>query len=205
MDGVLVDNNEFHYRSFEMFCHKYQLPMNPEIYNNHITGRTNEMILEYLFKRKIEPEESARLAFEKEAIYRDLFRPSIQAAPGLKELLAMTAQKNIPCAVASNGPIENIDFVLDETGIRPYFSVVINASMVKQGKPAPDIYLKAAELLGKSTDECIVFEDSPIGIKAARAAQIKVIGLTTTHREDELHDTEFIIQDFTDPRLKDVF
>jgi beta-phosphoglucomutase len=205
MDGVLVDNNDFHYRSFEAFCQKYNLTITPEIYNVHITGRTNEMILQYFFGNDITQEKIDELAFEKEAIYRDIFRPYMKPAPGLTQLLEKIHSKGVTCAVASNGPFENIDFVLDETGIRNYFKEVVNATMVKEGKPAPDIYLKAAELLGKSTKDCVVFEDSPTGIKAALAAGIKVIGMSTTHEEHELLGVEFIIKDFTDPRLVDLF
>jgi beta-phosphoglucomutase len=204
MDGVLVDNDEFHYRSFEIFCEKYSIKLTPELYNTKITGRTNEVILSFLFGDSISPERIKELAYEKEAIYREIYKPSIKPAKGLLSILELAYNKNIPCAVASNGPFENIDFVLDETGIRKYFKVVVNATMVKAGKPAPDIYLKAAELLGKTTDECVVFEDSPTGIKAARAAKIKVVGLSTTHKEHELIDTEFIVKDFTDPRLLEI-
>ncbi len=205
MDGVLVDNDEFHYRSFEIFCEKYNIKFTPELYNTKITGRTNEMILSFLFGESISPQRINELAFEKEAIYREIFKPSIKPAHGLLELLERAYRKDIPCAVASNGPFENIDFVLDETGIRKYFKALVNATMVKEGKPAPDIYLKAAELLGHSTDDCVVFEDSPTGIKAAHAAKIKVIGLSTTHEEHELLNTAFIVKDFSDKRLLEIF
>ena len=204
MDGVLVDNNDFHYKAFEVFCQKYKLDFSHEIYHKNITGRTNEMILQYLFG-DISVERVNELAFEKEQFYRDIFRPVMQPANGLLVLLERIHEKGITCAVASNGPFENIDFVLDELNIRKYFNVVINPTMVKAGKPAPDIYLKAAELLSKSVDDCVVFEDSPTGIVAARAANIKVIGLTTTHEAHELIDTEFIISDFTDQRLREIF
>ncbi|HVD96672.1 MAG TPA: HAD family phosphatase [Cytophagaceae bacterium] len=204
MDGVLVDNNDFHYRSFEVFCKKYKLTLTPEIYNTFITGRTNEMILKYFFGENITPSEVEQLTYEKEALYRELYKPYIKPAPGLANFLETSFEKGIKFAVASNGPIENIDFVLDETNIRSYFSVIVNASMVKQGKPAPDIYLKAAEMLGKDTKDCVVFEDSPTGIRAALAAHIKVIGLTTTHAPHELIGTEFVVKDFSDDRLNEI-
>jgi len=198
MDGVLVNNNDYHYRSFELFCKKYNLVLTPEIYNTKITGRTNEIIMRFLFGQDTPQAEVDRLSFEKEAIYRDIYRSEVVPANGLLSLLEKAKSKGITCAVASNGPFENIDFVLDETGIRTYFDVVVNATMVKEGKPAPDIYLKAAEMLGKKVDECVVFEDSPTGIKAAVAAGIKVIGLSTTHEDHELEGTEYIIKDFED-------
>jgi beta-phosphoglucomutase len=205
MDGVLVDNDAFHFKSFEIFCKKYGITFSSEFYTSTITGRTNEAIMRALFGEGITLQEVNKLAFEKEKIYRDIFKPYIKLPNGLLELLELANKKNVSCAVASNGPFENIDFVLDETGIRKYFTVAVNATMVKEGKPAPDIYLKAAELLGKTVQECVVFEDSPTGIKAAVAANIKVIGLSTTHKEDELKGTEFIVSDFTDKRLQAIF
>ncbi len=205
MDGVLVNNDEFHYRSFELFCEKYGIVFTHELYTTKITGRTNEAILTGLFGASLTAERINELAFEKEAIYRELFKPFIKPANGLLEFLESAYKKNIPCAVGSNGPFENIDFVLDELGIRKYFKAIVNATMVKEGKPAPDVYLKAAELLGHTPNDCVVLEDSPTGIKAAKAAKIKVIGLSTTHAEDELIDTEFIVSDFTDRRLYEIF
>lgn len=205
MDGVLVDNDAFHFKSFGVFCEKYRIKFSSELYTSTITGRTNEVIMRSLFGEGITAQQINELAFEKEKIYRDIFKPHIKPANGLPELLEMAYRKNISCAVASNGPFENIDFVLDETGIRKYFTVAVNATMVKEGKPAPDIYLKAAELLGKTVKECVVFEDSPTGIKAALAANIKVIGLSTTHKEYELKGTEFIVKDFADKRLQTIF
>ncbi len=205
MDGVLVDNNEFHYKAFEVFCAKYNIKLIPDNYNAYMTGRTNERIMRYLFGEQLTDEEVDDLAYEKEAVFRELYRPFLKPTEGLVALLENVHAKGVVCAVASNGPFENINFVLDETGIRNYFKVVVNATMVKEGKPAPDIFLKAAELLGKKPDECVVFEDSPTGIKAANAAHIKVIGLSSTHEEYELGGTEFIVKDFTDKRLVAIF
>jgi len=154
-----------------------------------------------LFGESLSQEDVDRLAGEKEELYRTIYRPTVKAAKGLVALLELAKAKGIRCAVASNGPLENIDFVLDETKIRVFFDVIVNASMVKAGKPAPDVFLKAAELLGKSIEECVVFEDSPTGIKAGVAAGIKVIGLITTHEPFELIGTEYNVADFTDSRL----
>jgi beta-phosphoglucomutase len=201
MDGVLVDNNEFHYRAFKAFCDKYKVEMNEEIYNTKITGRTNEMIMEYLFGIQATPEKGEEWAQEKEALYREIYKDHIVPAPGLVAFLQKAQELGISASVGSNGPMENLDFVLDVIGMRPAFKAVVNARMVKQGKPAPDIYLKCAELMGFKPEDCVIFEDSPTGIKAGNAAGIDVVGLTTTHREDELQNVIFICKDFTDERV----
>ncbi len=201
MDGVLVDNNEFHYRAFKEFCDTYKLEMNEHIYNTHITGRTNEMIVRFLFGDQVSAEQAEAWAQEKEALYREIYKASIKPAPGLAAFLEKAKSLGIPAAVASNGPMENIDFVLDETGIRGAFKAVVNARMVKEGKPAPDIYLKAAELLGFGVNDCVIFEDSPTGIKAGNSAGIDVVGLLTTHSAEEIQNVVFTCQDFTDERV----
>ena len=205
MDGVLVDNGDFHYKSFEAFAQEHNLPFNEEIYHKDITGRTNESIMKNLFGDQVTDAEVARYAYDKEELYRKMYKPFIKIPAGLADLLNIFEKKGITCAVASNGPFENIDFVLDELNIRRHFKYLVNATMVKHGKPAPDVYLKAAELLGSPVENCLVFEDSPTGIDAAIAAGIKVIGITTTHQASELIGTTYIVKDFSDPVIINLF
>jgi beta-phosphoglucomutase-like phosphatase (HAD superfamily) len=101
--------------------------------------------------------------------------------------------------VASNAEPANIDFVLDGAGLRPCFSAVVDGHQVSQPKPWPDIYLRAAELLHTSPGNCIIFEDSPTGIAAARAAGGRVAGIAT-HTTD-LPGVDVLVRDFNDPAL----
>ena len=94
----------------------------------------------------------------------------------------------------------NIDFVLDEFGLRPYFKVAVNGHQVDRPKPFPDIYLKAAELLGLEPRECIVFEDSPTGAQAGIAAGMRVVGVETT--PTDFQGVSLCIKDFNDPKLE---
>ena len=107
--------------------------------------------------------------------------------------------QNVPKAIGSNAEIENIDFVLDRFDLRKYFEIVVNGYQVKHPKPAPDIYLKAAELLSVKPANCIVFEDSPVGIAAAVAAGMRVVAIETTTTEFNHIDRQ--VKDFTDPHL----
>jgi HAD superfamily hydrolase (TIGR01509 family) len=83
-------------------------------------------------------------------------------------------------AVATNAEPQNVDFVLDRAGLRQYFRVVVDGHQVSHPKPHPEIYLRAAELLGTAPANCIVLEDSHTGVAAARAAGMRVAGLGTT-------------------------
>jgi beta-phosphoglucomutase-like phosphatase (HAD superfamily) len=105
---------------------------------------------------------------------------------------------NIPRAVATSAPPENVDFILDTIGIRKYFPTILDERMVTLGKPNPEIYIKTAKALGLPNDKCIVIEDSISGITAGRKSGSKVIGITTTHSPEELFETNLVIQDFND-------
>jgi HAD superfamily hydrolase (TIGR01509 family) len=109
--------------------------------------------------------------------------------------------KQWPMAIGSNAEPKYIDFTLDHFGLRPYFRVTVNGHQVDRPKPFPDIYLKAAELLGMEPHRCVVFEDSPTGVSAGLAAGMKVVGVETT--PTEFQGVAISIKDFTDPRLEE--
>jgi beta-phosphoglucomutase len=198
MDGVIIDSNPYHKDAWFEFCRRYNVELKEEDVPRKIYGKTNKAALVDVFQREFSPEESYRMSEEKEAIYRDLHRPDINLIPGLETLLKAFQQHHIPLAVCTNAPVANLDFMLEETGIRPYFEVLIDASRVSKGKPDPEIYLKAAQLLNMPPDRCIVMEDSTVGVEAGLRAGMKVVAITTTHTAAELSHTDLVIADFTE-------
>jgi len=90
----------------------------------------------------------------------------------------------------------NIDFMFEHIPLKEYFSAVVNSSHIKMGKPNPEIYLKAAELIKANPLNCVVFEDAVVGVDAAHAARMKVIALTTTQTKEELRHADMIISNF---------
>ena len=196
MDGVIIDSNPYHKDAWLEFCRRYDVELKEEDVPRYIYGKTNKTALADVFQREFSPEESFRMSEEKEAIYRELHRADISLIKGLDSLLKTFAQHDIPLAVCTNAPIANLDFMLEETGIRPYFKVLIDASQVSKGKPDPEIYLKAARLLDVPPARCIVMEDSTVGVEAGLRAGMKVVGITTTHTAAELDHTHLVIDDF---------
>jgi HAD superfamily hydrolase (TIGR01509 family) len=122
----------------------------------------------------------------------------------LVELLKELKKNNIPIAVGSSAPVENIDFVLDKLEIRNYFDIVVVAAMVQKAKPAPDIYLKSAELLNTKPENCLVFEDALAGINAALSAGMKVVGVATSLPKEKLTETDKIINNFTEITVAEI-
>src|SRR5690554_3680279 len=167
MDGVIVDNGMYHIDAFRELCRRYSIEFSEEEFRKCHFGRVNEEILPDLFNRKLNDSEVAGLAEEKEALYREIYKPHINAAPGLLPLLKELKVNDIPVGVATSAPVKNVDFVLDSLKIREYVDVVVDDSMVRKGKPDPEIYIKAASLLQVIPGNCIIFEDSLSGTRAA--------------------------------------
>ncbi|MGZ3457041.1 MAG: HAD family hydrolase, partial [Archangium sp.] len=111
--------------------------------------------------------------------YRELYAPHLTPLRGARELLARLRGHGWRLAVASAAPHANRAFVLDGLALRPFFSQVVGAEDVKRGKPAPDVFLAAARALEVDPAACVVFEDAVNGVRAARAAGMFAVGVTT--------------------------
>lgn len=204
MDGVIVDNNPFHKKAWQIFCTKYHLEINAGDLIQNVWGRTNEDILNFVFQRNLSHEETLKYAAEKEALYRDLYKTEIKPVSGLLQFLESLKINNIRLGVATSALQDNLDFVLEHIPIRHYFSAMIEGSQIKQGKPDPEVYLKAAKELNVSVENCVAIEDSFSGIKSAISAGMMVVGVTTTHRKEELNMTNLVIKDFTEISYQDI-
>ncbi len=180
MDGVIVDNGRFHQKAWEEFCSRHNIAFSEERFRNEFFGRTNDQVLPELFDRDLSKQEIKKLGKEKEAIYREIYKPHLKPLDGLLSFLEELRQNNVQVAVATSAPKENVDFVLDGLDIRKFIKIIVDDSMVAHGKPHPEIYLKAAELLNTYPADCVVFEDSLSGTKSACDAGARVIAVTTT-------------------------
>lgn len=199
MDGVLIANTEFHINAWLQFAQQHNRLLTWELYVEHINGRVAADAMAYVFQRPISPDELTALTEEKEAIYRELYRPYRQPTPGLLPFLDALRAQSVKLAVGTSAPESNVRFTLDELPLRAYFDVVVDASMIQRGKPDPEIYLTAAQRVGIEASQCLVFEDALAGIEAGLRAGMKVVALATTHTHDELANTgaSLIIDDFT--------
>lgn len=197
MDGVITDNNAYHEKAWQIFCKKYQLPVfSHDDFMSKVVGKTNSEILTQLFDG-LTTEQKEAYSYEKEAIYRDIYRADAIATEGLITLLQAFQQAGIKCGLATNAPVENMDFTLDVLNIRQYFTATIYAKQVARGKPFPDIYLKMAEMLQTAPQNCIVFEDSLTGISAALAANMTVVGVTSTYPPEKMKGAKATTKNFT--------
>ncbi|GAB4250548.1 MAG: hypothetical protein Kow00109_26460 [Acidobacteriota bacterium] len=199
MDGVLLDNVDFHLEAFRKLGEEEGHPITREdVYR--VFGRKNDDMLRVLLGRELTAEEADRLGRRKEAIYRELIRPTLRehVVPGLEAFLAALREARVAMAIATSGPPENVELIMKDLGLRAFFQAVVTGEEVTRGKPAPDAFLLAARKLGIPPAECVVFEDSVSGVKAALAAGCACVAVTTTHTAEELRPLgpDLIVRDF---------
>lgn len=195
MDGVIIDSNPFHKISLQQFCKKHGHDLSEDQLREKIYGRTNNDWLTNIFG-SLEQEKLNAYGEEKEALFRELYKNDIKALEGLVGFLEKLDAQNVPRAIATSAPRANVDFTLERTGTTKYFQTILDESFVKKGKPDPEIYLKTAAALNLDPRNCIVFEDSLSGVKAAKSAGCKVVGITTTHSAEELRETDLVVDNF---------
>ncbi|HEX9956782.1 MAG TPA: HAD family phosphatase [Fibrella sp.] len=200
MDGVIADTNPHHQIAWRKYYEQHGRTLSDAEFVEHVSGKHNSAILGHLFPdQSVDVADFDRLADEKESLFRELYAPDIVAVPGLVDFLTTLKAHGIKTAVATSAPVENLDFVIDALELRPFFDALLHEKLVTRPKPDPEIYLKAMAMLGVTSEESIVFEDSMTGVKAGRAAGARVIGLATTHTVDELAEvTSDVITDFTE-------
>ncbi|NBC05184.1 MAG: HAD-IA family hydrolase [Bacteroidetes bacterium] len=205
MDGVIVHTNPYHKKAFKIFLDKHDLSISDQDLKDHVYGRTNAEIFPYIFKDKYTPEKGEEWANEKEAIFRDLYKKDVEPVPGLIGFLDELQRREIKAAVGTSAPIENLNFIMDSLDLRHYFDAFLHSADVSEGKPNPEIYLKAAARLEIDPKFCVVFEDSVAGVKAGLNAGMKVVGVATTHIPDEFNGAHLVIEDFEGLTMEQLF
>ncbi|MBQ6136177.1 MAG: HAD family phosphatase [Kiritimatiellae bacterium] len=185
MDGTLVDNCRWHVLSWQEFARRHGRGISERQVLDWM-GATSSYYMDRIFGRSVPPDECAELTREKEALYREMYAPHLRLADGLRGILEGARAKGVRLAIATGGSMDNVDFVLDGLGIRSRFETIVDASQYARGKPAPDCYLETASRLGLEPRECLVFEDAVGGVRAARAAGMKVVAVTATMPRDVL-------------------
>lgn len=187
MDGVLALTEQAHWQSWRAAAKTRGVHIAYETFVSCF-GRINSDCIAMMFGPDVAADESAIIAEEKEQAFRDILRQHVPLAPGTVELLTSLRQLGIGLAVGSSGPRENVELILGSGQIRQYFDAVVHGGEVTHGKPAPDVFLLAAERLGVPARYCAVIEDAPAGIQAAIAAKMTPIGVATTHDAADLRE-----------------
>jgi len=197
MDGVIVDSTSLHNDAWRAYMQGLGMPC--EDIESRMYGRRNDEIVLDFFGGHLTAAEIFEHGARKERLYREMMAARLETSliPGVMGFLERHAGASK--AVASNAEPENVNFVLDGLALRRHFEVIIDGMQVERPKPHPDIYARAARMLNVEPENCIVFEDSPIGIEAARSAGARVVGIES---RAPVSGVDLRVQDFTRPELE---
>jgi beta-phosphoglucomutase family hydrolase len=203
-DGVIIDSARLHEESWHQLARELGKTIAPGSFIRGF-GMKSARIIEEIHGWATEPEEIARLTNRKEALYREIVKRSrIEPLPGVVEWLHRLNEAGVPCAVASSTQRLNIDAVLERIGLRRAFRAIVSAEDVTHGKPAPEVFEKAADRLKLPAGRCVVFEDAHVGIEAAHAAGMKVVAVTTTHSVGELRAADLVVRQLDELTIEQV-
>lgn len=206
MDGVIVDTYEGHLLAWQQTLREVGLEFDEETFR-WTFGMNNRLILNTVYGREVEEEFFQKMNERKETIFRKNIKGKVKPLPGVTDWLQRFKEMDIKQAVASSAPQENIEALLTEMGIRGFFQAEAAGGPL-QGKPNPAVFLLAAELLGVDPLNCLVIEDSIVGVEAARRAGSRCVAVLTTNQASELTQADLIVKDltfFTPEMLKGLF
>lgn len=190
-NGTLFWDSEKHQEAWREFSKRLRdHAFTDEEMREYMFGRTNEDIIAYLIGKKPSAELVEKFAQEKEAVYRDMCRKDKEhtvLAPGAIDFLNYLVENNIPHTIATMSEKDNVEFYIEEFKLAKWFDIekIVYADGTIPGKPAPDIYIKAAKKLNLNPQDCIVVEDAISGIESAKNAGIgKIIAIASMESVD---------------------
>jgi beta-phosphoglucomutase family hydrolase len=200
LDGVLVDSAPYHRQAWGDVMASQGRELSDAEFQRTF-GWRNDAILGYLLG-ELTPGEMERLAARKEEFFREAARGNIVALPGALALLCLLRERGLKLALVSSTPHANIDLVLSSLGVESAFDVIIGEEDVKRGKPDPEGFLLAAQRLGVEPAECVVIEDAPAGVEAAKRGGMRCVGVSRDRPRDALAKADLVVESLEDPAVR---
>jgi len=192
LNGTMVKDMPYHINAWHKEIIKLGGDLTLDEMKHQCYGKNDEL-LERIFPGRFTMEEKIKLGNDKEALYRIEFRPHLKLIEGLDNFLALAAKAQIKMAIGSAAITENINFVIDNMNIRPYFDAIVSANNVTKSKPDPETFLKCAQMLDLAPSDCIVFEDTPKGVECALNAGMKAVVILGEHEQEEFLNYKNVI------------
>lgn len=185
-DGVIIDSRRHHEESWERLAREIGKPLSEGHFLQGF-GRKNEFIIPEILGWTNDPNEVHEISLRKEALYREVVADwGLEALPGVRIWMERLRDAGVPCAIGSSTHRANIELSLGMIGLREFFSSIVTAEDVSQGKPHPEVFLTGADRIKRLPQNCVVFEDAHVGIQAAKAGGMRVVAVATTHPLNQL-------------------
>jgi HAD superfamily hydrolase (TIGR01509 family) len=177
VDGTLVDTAELHFQAWVELARELDKPFTRADFAGTF-GWRNPEIIPKLFGKEYDDAQIAQLGDHKEDLYRAEAAKGVALLPGVQALLDGIGQAGGRQAIGSSAPRRNIDLILDITRTTSRFAAIVSMEDTTRGKPDPEVFLLGAKKLGIAPERCIVLEDAPVGVQAAKAGGMRAIGVT---------------------------
>ncbi len=192
LDGTIVDTGDFHYKSWQMALPEFGIPFSADKFRRTF-GMTNVGVMAIFTDGAADSTLVDAVAARKEGLFRDLLRGNVRALPGVMDWLERLRNAGARQALASSAPPANIDLMLDELQLRPYFAAVVSGTGLPS-KPNPAVFLTAADRIGVPPQQCVVMEDALAGVGAAKNAGMRCIAVTTTNPAEALQAADIVVE-----------
>lgn len=198
MDGTMIDSMPYHAQSWVAFAQQHGLDLDLDELMRRTTGRNGLECMRELLGPNLDDAHAWALIRQKEQLYRNLFAPVFSEVAGFKAFSQQAHAVGLRVGVGTAGDQHNIAFVLSHLQLATAPHAVVGGDEGLPGKPHPAIFLEAANRMNTSANECIVFEDAPFGIEAARRAGMRAVAICTSHTPEQLAGPHVIasVRDF---------
>ena len=203
MDGVIADTAPFHFQAWQETFREEGVDFTAGDFRHSFGLRNDDIIMKVLGKDTPDYKIEA-VARRKETNFRRRIGGKVELLPGVAQLLSLLKEEGFKQAVASSAPVENLQLLIEVLEIDGFFDCIVSEKDVTQGKPDPEVFLIAAQRLGVIPRDCVVIEDAVAGVKAAKAAGMKCIAVTTTHPADHLNEADLVVDSLEEVGIKDV-
>lgn len=201
LDGVLVDTGWAHRQAWFDLAAREGLPMSETFFRDTF-GMQNRTIIPMLCPG-VTPERLEQMSDWKEERYRELIHDRLELAHGAEALLQDLRTSGFRLAIGSSAPRENLDAFWNTLHLERYFDARVTKEDVTEGKPSPQTFLRAADLIDLTPLQCVVVEDAVAGIQAATAAGMAIVAVTTTRPREELRQANLIVDSLAQLRAGD--
>ncbi|MDH4067809.1 MAG: HAD-IA family hydrolase [Dehalococcoidia bacterium] len=192
MDGVISDSYSLHFAAWQETFAKKGIEFTKEDFT-HLFGARNDFIIGGIMGKEVSEGDVKIMVQEKEETFRRKATGRIKPFPGVVTLLNALKKGSFRLGLVTSAPRENIDLALGELDLTGIFNCIVCGHEVSESKPSPQIYLLAADKLQAAPNDCVVIEDSPLGVKAAKTAGMKCLAVTNTHRRENLQDADMVV------------
>jgi beta-phosphoglucomutase len=196
VDGVAVESELLHLQTFNDLLKPLGIQVKEEEWKQRFLGAGSSAIMKTLFKENGIANDPAPWVIRRRELYRNhIAQGHLQPVPGFLSFYQSVQDANLPTAFVSTGHPENLSATLEYLGLKGKHPI-IDGTQVSRVKPDPEAYLLGSKTLTVPPDRCLVFEDSPVGVSAAKTAGMVCVALTTTNPPEDLSKADLIIPNY---------